>query len=347
MPISRGDLWNQIKRREIAPVYLLYGAETYLRDIAAKKIVDLVFNEGDMRDFNETAFSLAGESDLRGALAAAQQLPVMAARRVVKITDVRISASGFRDTVTEADEPVLSGYLSDPSPDSVVIFVADELNGVRKMAKLLKEKTAAVEFAPLDDSELAKWAQDTITKAGAEADVATIRYLVERVGPDLRRLTNEINKLAAAALPAKTITVHLLDALVANSRELTNFVLTDHLVASRKEKALAALRKILDDGVEPLQLLGLISYNYRRLLIANEMISKGANPREIAAAAKLRYDPQNTFLNAARRADGRGLTNAIKRIADADLAIKTSRGGSGPAASRMQIEMLVCELALL
>ena len=50
----------------------------------------------------KTAFSLAGETTLVKRHAAALQLPMMATRRVVKITDIRISASGFRDTVTEA-----------------------------------------------------------------------------------------------------------------------------------------------------------------------------------------------------------------------------------------------------
>jgi hypothetical protein len=35
------------------------------------------------------------------------------------------------------------------------------------------------------------------------------------------------------------------------------------------------------------------------------------------------------------------------RLAEADLAIKTSIGGVGPAGARMQIEMLVCELSTM
>ena len=35
----------------------------------------------------------------------------------------------------------------------------------------------------------------------------------------------------------------------------------------------------------------------------------------------------------------------IKLIADADLAIKTSQGGGGPKGARLQLEMLVCQLA--
>jgi hypothetical protein len=36
----------------------------------------------------------------------------------------------------------------------------------------------------------------------------------------------------------------------------------------------------------------------------------------------------------------------MKRVAETDLAIKTSVGGGGPAGSRLQLEMLVCEMAM-
>lgn len=346
MVLSREDLRERLKRRDIAPVYVLFGPETYLRDLAVKTITDLSFAAGDFRDFNETVFSLDGEDNLQRALGAAEQLPMMASRRVVRVDQVRISATGFRDTINEDHEPSLSAYFSNPSPSTVLIFVADELNGVRKMGKFLREKTTAVEFARLDDKQFAEWARKAITDADAEIDENALRYLLSRVGSDVRRLSNEINKLAAAALPNKMITTELIDALVPNTRELSNFDLTDHLVAGRNRQALSALKKVLDDGAEPLALLGLISYNFRRLLIAKEMMERSAPRQEIASAVKLFGRGQDDFLAAARRADRHKLAKAIQRIANTDLAIKTSIGGSGPSGARQQIEVLVCELAI-
>lgn len=346
MVFTRDDLRDQLKRREFAPVYLLFGPETQLRDIAAKTIATLSFSANDLRDFNETTFSLNSDESLQKAIAAAEQLPMMAAKRVVMITDVRVSATGFRDTLTEAHEPLLASYLANPSPQSIVIFVADELNGTRKMGKFLRDKTHAVEFKRLDDDQLAELARSKVRDAGAEIDGHSLRYLISQIGPDVHRLTNEINKLAAAALPEKTITIELIDELVPNTRELSNFDLTDHLVAGRRAKALAALKKILDDGAEPVALLGLIAYNYRRMLIAKELMSKGADRGEVARVLNMRYGNQEPFLAAARRADLNSLTGAIARLAKTDLAIKTSMGGS-KAGARMQLEMLVCELSLL
>lgn len=345
--LSREDLRNQLKRREIAPVYVLFGAETYLRDIAARTIADLTFGEGELREFNETEYSLTVEGNLRSAIAAAEQLPMMARRRVVRVCDVRVGATSNKDTLKEDDEAALAAYLANPADSAVVIFIADELNGVRKLGKLLREKTVAVEFKPLEDAELMKWARDKVGDAGSTIDEGSLRHLVALVGPDVRRLTNEIEKLSTAALPERNISIDLIDSLVPNTREIDNFQLTDQLLSGNRNKALQVMKKILDDGAEPLMLLGLLSYNFRRLLMAKDMMEQGVPRPDVAKVVKLRYSDQEPFLAAARRADAQKLGNVLQQLAKTDIAIKTSIGGGGPQGSRMQIEMLICELAML
>lgn len=346
MPVlTREDLRNKLKRREIAPVYVMFGSETYLRDLAVKTICDLSFSKDEARDFNETVFSLNSDGNLMQALSAAEQLPMMASRRVIRITDVRVSSTGAKDNLREDDEAVLAAYLKRPSPSSVVIFVAEEFDKRRKMAKTLTDNATAVEFTDLKDAELAKWARDKIRDAGSEIDDRGLRLLVALVGPDVRRLTLEIEKLSTAALPDKFISIELIESLVANSREVSNFDLTDHLFAGRKQETLKTLTKILDDGTEPLALLGLISFNVRRLLMAKEAMGQGMDRGDVARMVKLRYSDQAAFLETARRADTKKLTKAINRLAEVDVAIKTSIGGGGPVGSRMQLEMLVAELA--
>lgn len=346
--LTRDNLREHVRRGETSPVYVLFGAETYLRDRAAGALADRLFGENDFRDFNDITFKLRGGDDdsLTRALSTARELPMMSAQRVVRITDVRISATGYRDTITEAHETVLKAYFDDPAPDTTVIFIADDLNGVRKVGKLLRERTMAVNFEPLRDDELLKWARGEFEKSRAEIDENALRFFVSRVGPSLIKMSNEIEKLATAALPDKRISAALVEELVANTREISNFLFTDQLIAGRGAEALATLAKTLDDGVEPVVLIGSISYAYRRLLMAKDMMDRGLDRREVASVVKLRYNDQESFLTAARRADAARLREAVRQIAAADLAIKTSAGGSGPAGARMQIEMLACKLAI-
>lgn len=345
--LSRDNVRDQLRQRNIAPIYTLFGDETYLRDAAVKYIADLCFGEGDLREFNEDEYSLNSAENLKSALAAADQLPMMAARRVIRVTDVRVAATSNRDTLKEEFEAALANYLENPCGSSVVIFVTDELNGSRKLGKLLRDSTTAVEFARLDNAGLRKWAADHLHGLGAEADLDVVRRLVDVVGDDVRRLSNEAEKLAVAAMPGGKITRDMVDALVPFSRVLSNFGLTDNLVAGRKNEALRTLKTILDNGTEPLALLGLISSNYRRLLMASELLARGESRGNVASAVRAFGSGQDAFLAAARRIESKKLSRALGRVAETDLAIKTSVGGSGAAGSRLQLEMLVCELALL
>ncbi len=84
MQLTREQLREHLKRRDIAFVYTLYGDEAYLRDAAAKYIADLCFGADELREFNEDEYSLNSPEKLRSALAAAEQLSMMASRRVIR-----------------------------------------------------------------------------------------------------------------------------------------------------------------------------------------------------------------------------------------------------------------------
>ncbi|CAN5329895.1 DNA polymerase III subunit delta [soil metagenome] len=342
--LTREDLRNHLRRRVIAPVYLLFGAETYLRDLAVKTIADFVFGDVSARDFNETEFSLNQPDNLAYALASAEQLPMIASRRVIRICDIKIFASGTKDTLKEDYEDVLANYLKRPAETSVVIFIADELDKRRKMSKLLIENSVAVEFKELEDNELKKWARDKFADAKAQADEMALNHLVALVGNNVRRLTNEIEKIITASLPEKIITYELVESLVPNSRELTNFVLTDQIIAKNKPRTLEILKKILDDGAEPLMLLGLIAHNFRKILMAKELMQQGVQRTDVVRIMKLHPKYHEDFLATARRSDEKKLQSVIQKLAATDLAIKTSKGGGGTSGSRLQIEMLVCDL---
>lgn len=343
--MKKEELRDQLKQGTILPVYVLYGDEVHLRDLAAKTIGNKVFGEGDLRDFNETEIELSSESDLARAIAAAEQLPMMSAKRLVRISGVRVTQGGKNDTIKEGHEELLKSYFARPCESTVLILVADEINGVRKMGKLLRSQGGAVEFESLQDEDLVKWARDKFSAEGVAIDERTVRYLVELVGNQLRRLSNEVEKLVAASFPTKTVDIAMIDALVPNRRELVNFELTDRLVRRDGVGALSVLRKVLDDGVEPVMLVGLISYNFRRMMIAASMMQNGSDRRAIEQFLRLRYNDQEPFLRFSRQLGTQRLAKALARIAETDVALKTSIGGGGPAGSRMLIEVLVSELA--
>ncbi|HEX8890435.1 MAG TPA: DNA polymerase III subunit delta [Pyrinomonadaceae bacterium] len=333
--LTRQDLFRALKAGEIKPLYLLFGEESYLRDMAARTIKNVALKDSALREFNESVFSLAN-ADVQQAIAAAEQLPMMAARRTVEIRDF--------SKLREADEEALMRYITRPAESSVVLFIADDLDKRRKLSKTLLDVCAAIEFAPLSDTELADWAKRRLKELKVQTDERTLHQIVALVGSDVRTLSNELEKLATASLETGFVTMELVDALVGRSRELSNFELTDHLIARNRKRALQTLHRLLDDGAEPVMLIGLIASNYHRLALAKDLMSKGAPNNEVYRQVGI-FGRREEFLATARRSDASQLARSIERIAQADLAIKTSLSGGGAQGSRLQLDLLICELA--
>ncbi|HEY0545040.1 MAG TPA: DNA polymerase III subunit delta [Pyrinomonadaceae bacterium] len=329
--LKREDLKRALKSGRVEPLYLLFGAEDYLRERAARAISEAALHDAPLREFNEASYSLTS-TDVQQAIAAAEQLPMMSARRVVRISDFH--------KLREADEDALLRYLARPVESSVVIFISDELDKRRKLSKTLLDACVSVEFAALSDKELLAWAKSRLRELKADTDERTLGQIVALVGSDVRTLSNELDKLATAALPTGRITMEMVDALVLRSRELSNFELTDHLIARNRKRALQTLQRLLDDGAEPVMLIGLIASNYHRLSLAKELMARGAAKEEVFRLVAMPYHKREDFLATARRTESATLTRSIRRVAQADVALKTSQ-----ATPRLQLEMLICELA--
>jgi len=328
---TRKDLEQALKKGQVEPVYFLHGTEVYLRDQAVRAIADTALTGTLLREFNDSSFNLLTD-DVRDAIAAAEQLPMMSGRRVVRLQKFA--------KLLEADEDILLAYLNRPVETSVVLFIGDDIDKRTRFGKKLLAG-AAYEFQPLKANELPSWIKAHLKAMGTEIEPQAISRLVDVVAADLLTLSNELNKLAAAAIASGRITAGLVDQLVRRSREHMNWDLTDSIVSRDGHTALRVLRDFLDDGVEPVLLTGVIAGTFRRMALAKELLARGASPSEIFSEVRVPAFKQRAYLAMLSRIESHTISNMIQRIAETDLAIKTSK-----ATPRMQMEMLVCELMI-
>jgi len=283
-----------------------------------------------LREFNESAFSLLSDP-VQSAVAAAEQLPMMSEMRVVRVRDFA--------RLREADEDILIRYLNNPSPTTVMIFIADDLDKRKKSSKVLLETCAVVEFSPLKDAEAKAWAKSRLKELKVSADDQVFSELIRLVGTDVQTLANELEKLASAAAATDRITLDHVDELIGRSRELSNFELADHLMAGNRKKALETLHRLLEDGAEPVMLVGLIAGNFHRLALGKHLLARGGR-EEVFRNISLPPFKRDSYISTLQRSTAAKIARGIQLTAAADFAIKTSQ-----ATPRLQLEMLVCELA--
>ncbi len=327
--LSRTELERSL-REGLRPLYLLLGPEIYLRRAAAHAITEAALSRTLLREFNEASFSLLSDS-VQSAIAAAEQLPMMSDMRVVRIRDFA--------RLRETDEDVLIHYLTNPSPSTVMIFTAEELDKRKKSSKVLLNVCTVVEFSPLKDAEAKAWAKTRLKELKTAADDQVLNEIIRLVGTDVQTLSNELDKLASAAAATGRITPESVDELIGRTRELSNFELGDHLLAGNRKRALETLHRLLDDGAEPVMLVGLIAGNYHRLALGKHLLQRGGR-EEVFRNISLPPFKRDSYISTLQRSTAAKIARGIQLTAAADLAIKTSQ-----ATPRLQLELLVCELA--
>jgi DNA polymerase-3 subunit delta len=327
---TRVELQRALGQDQLESLYLLIGCEGYLRDESAREISDAALRDTLIREFNESTFSLLN-GDPQSAIAAAEQLPMMSTRRVVQVKDF--------GKLRETDEAVLIRYLKNPAPSSVMIFNAADLDKRRLLTKALVDNCLVVEFPALKDGEAMKWVKDRLKSLKLTAEPEALSDLVMLVGTDVQTLQSELDKLASAAGDSKRITLVMVEDLIGRSRELSNFELGDHLIGRNRKAALETLHRLLEGEAEPLMLIGVLASNFHRLALAKDALKHGSTA-DVFKAVPMPFFKRDAFINTLRRLDAEKIAHGLKLIAAADLAIKTSQ-----ATPRLQMEMLVCELA--
>ena len=327
--LSRTELERSL-RESPQPLYLLLGTERFLRDTAARAITEAALHGTLLREFNESSFNLQRDS-VHSAIAAAEQLPMMSERRVVRIRDF--------GRLRESDEETLIRYLNNPAPSTVMIFITDDLDKRRKATKSLLDNCVVVDFPTLKDAEAKAWARTRLKELKTSADDAVLSEIIGLVGTDVQTLFSEIDKLASAVADTGRIVPEVVDELIGRSRELSNFELGDHLLANNRKRALETLHRLLDDGAEPVMLIGLIAGNFHRLALAKSLLAKGGR-EEVFRNISLPPFKRDAYIANLQRNDAAKIAHGLQLTAAADLAIKTSQ-----ATPRLQLELLVCELS--
>ncbi|HEY3581705.1 MAG TPA: DNA polymerase III subunit delta, partial [Pyrinomonadaceae bacterium] len=173
--LTRTELERSL-REEPKPLYLLVGTERYLRDAAARSLTEAALRGTLLREFNEASFNLLRDS-VQSAVAAAEQLPMMSDRRVVRVRDFA--------RLREADEETLVRYLNNPSPATVMIFIADDLDKRKKSTKALLDNCVVVDFPALKDAEAKAWAKSRLKELKVTADEAVLSEIITLVGTDV------------------------------------------------------------------------------------------------------------------------------------------------------------------
>lgn len=215
------------KKNKFKPLYWLEGEEDYFIDQVMDYAEHNILTEAEA-GFNRTVF-YGKDANWADVITACRRYPMFAERQVVLLKE----AQQMRDVEK------LDVYIDNPLSSTifVVSYKEKKVDGRSKFAKLLKEKGEVFTTKKLYENQLPEWTSDLIKSRGYTISGKALALLVDHIGNDLSRMSNEIQKVLVNLQDRKNITEDDIERFVGISKEFNVFELQEAISAKDLAKA--------------------------------------------------------------------------------------------------------------
>jgi len=269
---------KDIKAGNIKPVYFFMGEEPYYIDKLTEFIENNVLQEHE-KDFNQTVI-YGRDATIEDIISTAKRFPMMADRQVVIVKEAQ-------DLIRTIDK--LESYIENPQPTTVLVFAYKykTLDKRKKITKTIAKYGVLFESKKLYDYQVGDWIKRTLSGKGYGIEPKAIAILVEFLGTDLSKISNELNKLKIILPKGHTFTANDIEENIGFSKDFNNFELKKAVGEKNQLKAY----KIIDNFAQnpkdnPIVLTISLVFGFFSQLLQYHGL-KDKNPKNVAAVLKV------------------------------------------------------------
>ena len=260
MDLSLAQLRTKLRKGLRGGSFYLHGADDFLRAEAMDLILEAHLAAAEA-SFNLDTFR--GDAVSAEALAAALATPpVLASYRVVVLRDAQ--------QLNPSTRTALESVLERVPPDVAFVVTADPPKGSKaKFYDRLKRAGVAVRCESPPESALPGWLMERARAAhGVELDPAAAALLSSYLGRALGPLAEELRKLTDYVSPRTRIEADDVRAVVGALPQMTRYEWVDLVLDREMERALGALRPLLDGGESGVGLVNVLGEAFLKVGLA-------------------------------------------------------------------------------
>lgn len=316
--LSYKDIMTSINNNRFAPVYILMGEEDFYIDKIVEAIEKNAIEEED-KDFNLNIY-YGIDADMEKVVAAAQQLPVMAPRRLVILKEAQ-----SKQMAKSALEK-LAPYVAHPNENTVfvVTFKGDALNATSQLIKNATKNGAVIlKSDKLKDYQLPSALRDYCASYKTIIDDKAVSLLCDYIGGPLSKLFGEANKLIHIKGNNSKITVEDIEKHIGISKDFNNYELSSAVATKNYPKAVQIIKYFqANPKTNPTVMTTSTLFNlFSRLVIAHYLPDKSDN--SLKAEFGIRYPSHlNELKIALKNYNPYRAVNAIHAIREFDVKSK-------------------------
>ncbi|HJA99830.1 MAG TPA: DNA polymerase III subunit delta [Candidatus Mediterraneibacter merdavium] len=305
------SLNEDLKTGKFKQIYLLYGAEAYLKKQYKERFIKAMLPEGDTMNY---AYYEGKNTDIKEVIDLAETLPFFAERRLIVFEDTGFFKSSGAD---------LADYISDMPATTYFIFIENEVDKRSKLYKAVKAKGHIVELNAQDENTLRKWVLGLVKKEGKQMEPSDVAYFLNKVGTDMENITKELEKLVCYCIDRPMITREDIDAVCVTQITSHIFEMVNAVANKDQRKALDLYYELLALKEPPMRILFLLIREYRILFQVRALLKQGYGKKEIASKAGLHPFAAGRYMDEAKRFRMRELRAVMEEGADIEQRVKT------------------------
>lgn len=195
----------------------------------------------------------ADETDPAEIVSIAQTFPFLTERRVVEVRNAEyytsVSAAG-----------ALLPYLESVNETTMLILISSQVDRRSKFYKACQSVAQIIECPELTEQETMDWVRDEIATRDKRIERAAAKALLDRTGKRLDDVLNAVTLVCNYVGDAETVSEQDVTAACADVAEEEVWALTNAISDSDTNRAVHALRDILELGKSEFEILGLINW---------------------------------------------------------------------------------------
>jgi len=314
---------TSFKKDGYKPVYFLMGEEPYFIDFLSDHFTNNVISEEE-KSFNQVVL-YGKDVSVNDIMSQARQYPFMGDKMLVVIKEAQ-------ELVKSIDQ--FSSYFKSVQPSTILVFCYKykTLDKRKELYKTLSKSEFAEIFESnkLKDYQVEGWIKTLISDEKLEIEPKAVAMLVEFLGNDLSKISNEIDKLKIILKNNKLITADLVEENIGISKEYNNFELINAVAYKNEAKAFSIAKYFaLNTKNNPFVVTTSLLYNFfSKLLQYHGMIYKnaGANPADIAKQLGINQYGLKDYQAASKIYPMKKVSQTIAVIREIDLKGKGVNG---------------------
>jgi DNA polymerase-3 subunit delta len=325
---------SDIKKGTIQPIYFLMGEEPYYIDKISDFIEETVLDEAE-KGFNQQVM-YGRDVSIEDIVSAAKRFPMMAERQVIIVKEAQDLSRNIEKLVSYAENP-------QPTTVLVINYKYKKLDKRKKLHKAVAKSGLIYESKKLYENQVSDWIRRVLSGKKYQIEPKASQMLVEFLGTDLSKISNELDKLMLILAAGSIITPEHIEENIGISKDYNNFELRKAV----GEKNIVKANRIINYFAEnprnnPLVMtISLLNNFFTQLLLFHGLQDKSKS--SVAKAIGVSPYFVDEYFAAARNYPMRKVAQNIAFLRDADLKSKgvgASNLGQGDLLKELLFKMM-------